>query len=62
MPIQRSRLRAAGLHSRFYTLGNIFRVLPRREDPWMHRREHARSLDRANCRLQTLLLSEQAVH
>ncbi|KPK10915.1 MAG: hypothetical protein AMJ62_16590 [Myxococcales bacterium SG8_38] len=53
-PVRWEELEQAGLDSRFFTIGNIFRRLGQIDDPWEGWRRRARSLRAAKKRLEKL--------
>lgn len=53
-PLDWHELNSSGLDPQTYNLHNIFRRLGQRDDPWANIGEHARSLEKAHRRLDTL--------
>jgi bifunctional non-homologous end joining protein LigD len=54
-PLDWDELTDSDLHSQRYTIGNIFRRLGQKADPWQNIARHARSLDEPRQRLDDLL-------
>jgi len=59
-PLDWDELGDRDLHARTYTVGNIFRRLGQKEDPWKDYMRHARSLDRPRTRLDDMLAQSDA--
>ena len=54
-PLDWQELKDRSLHSASYTIGNIFRRLGQRDDPWNEMRRHARTLNKPRRILDKML-------
>jgi bifunctional non-homologous end joining protein LigD len=59
-PLEWHEIEDAKLHAQRYTIGNLFRRLSRREDPWRNIARHAASLKKARGQLDDLVAEADA--